>query len=344
MKLKRVTRKNKCRICGKADWCGFAPDGSFAVCMRVSSDKQTRGGGFIHSLEQGSKFKVQSSKFKVQDSKSDSLHPKTPAELNRIYSDFLQHLVLSLKHRNLLRMRGLSDLAVEIHGYKSIPGKIYSNHLAARLADIYDLRGVPGFYTERGSWRFVTYKDACGYLIPIRNVRHEIVALQLRRDDNQKPKYLLCSSTNLPGGTSSGTPPHFATVGQTRKYPSAESIIITEGVLKANIVSDLSGELVVGLVGVGTFNQSLINNLRECFPNLREVKIAFDADAGTNKAVKTQVERLLKLLKDSGLASKILTWHPEYKGMDDFLLSRREPVTKELRLADFPKLENEFIR
>ena len=46
----RVTKAQPCPVCHKPDWCGVAPDGSAAVCMRVESPRPTRNGGWLHPL------------------------------------------------------------------------------------------------------------------------------------------------------------------------------------------------------------------------------------------------------------------------------------------------------
>jgi hypothetical protein len=44
----RVTRHRPCSLCGHGDWCGYSPDGTLAICMRVKSDLPTRNGGWLH--------------------------------------------------------------------------------------------------------------------------------------------------------------------------------------------------------------------------------------------------------------------------------------------------------
>ncbi len=44
----RLTRGEKCCICGRADWCTRASDGSLACCMRVKNPKPASNGGWIH--------------------------------------------------------------------------------------------------------------------------------------------------------------------------------------------------------------------------------------------------------------------------------------------------------
>ena len=48
----RVSKSEKCAVCGKADWCQRSSDGSAAHCMRVESTKAAAGpmGGWIHRL------------------------------------------------------------------------------------------------------------------------------------------------------------------------------------------------------------------------------------------------------------------------------------------------------
>lgn len=46
----RVTKKQKCPICEKPDWCVLSDDGAVACCMRVTSEKVLRNGGWLHRL------------------------------------------------------------------------------------------------------------------------------------------------------------------------------------------------------------------------------------------------------------------------------------------------------
>ncbi|MDQ3665401.1 MAG: hypothetical protein M3410_02170 [Acidobacteriota bacterium] len=47
----RVTKKNRCKICGKPDYCTYAPEAELALCMRVESDRPSKNsmGGWLHS-------------------------------------------------------------------------------------------------------------------------------------------------------------------------------------------------------------------------------------------------------------------------------------------------------
>lgn len=48
----RVSRKERCPICGKPDWCLVARDGTAAICARVQSDRPAGklGAGWLHRL------------------------------------------------------------------------------------------------------------------------------------------------------------------------------------------------------------------------------------------------------------------------------------------------------
>lgn len=50
----RVTRQRPCPVCSHDTWCGVAPDGSTAICMRVSTGAKssTRNGGHLHVLHE----------------------------------------------------------------------------------------------------------------------------------------------------------------------------------------------------------------------------------------------------------------------------------------------------
>ncbi|HLL74834.1 MAG TPA: toprim domain-containing protein [Pyrinomonadaceae bacterium] len=46
----RVTKRDRCRVCGKPDFCTYAPEVGLALCMRVESDRPSRNalGGWLH--------------------------------------------------------------------------------------------------------------------------------------------------------------------------------------------------------------------------------------------------------------------------------------------------------
>ena len=323
MKFSRVNKNQKCPVCHQPDWCGISTDGNVVACMRVESPKQARNGAWLHFLNDGDARKP-AVKVSLRPDFIAPFVERTPEDISEIYSAFLAHLVLAKNHEIDLRNRGLDFWAIELHGYKSMPTPIYAANICASLAKDFDLRGVPGFYRRAGLWRFIDYRFATGYLIPIRNRRHQIVALQLRRDDDRKPKYLMMSSGWQADGANSGTPAHFSTLGKIYLRENIKSLIVTEGALKANVASGFTDLLIVGLVSVTTFNEAFPVQLKEAFPNLEKAQIAFDMDAAANEAVWHQRNRLCRILREADIATTILTWKREFKGLDDYLLSRHK--------------------
>ncbi len=51
-RMHRVSKANRCPICGKPDWCLVAADGSAAICARIADGAQRRCGdaGWLHML------------------------------------------------------------------------------------------------------------------------------------------------------------------------------------------------------------------------------------------------------------------------------------------------------
>lgn len=329
MRLPRVNRQNKCKICGHSDWCGISPDGKLALCMRIESMKQAKNGAFIHLLDESAQIPPSLLKTPKQAKRLSDEH------LNEVYQSFLDRLGLSIDHRANLRNRGIGCVSTVVHGYRSNPLPKFANTIAEQLSKIFMLEGVPGFYFEKGKWKFQTYGGLRGFLTPIRNSKFQIVALQLRSDNGQKwqnepvPKYLPISSYGKNKGTSSGAPHHFAILGKTFKRDRIEEILITEGALKANVISEfISDKPVIGLISVTTFDENLPYQLKQVFPNLRAAKIAFDMevfdknnpDGCAYAHVDRQRKRLVSVLAKQRIKSVIGHWDSNYKGLDDFLL------------------------
>ena len=44
----RVSRQHPCPVCNRPDWCGYDNEGA-VCCMRVTSDKPAKNGGWIHN-------------------------------------------------------------------------------------------------------------------------------------------------------------------------------------------------------------------------------------------------------------------------------------------------------
>ncbi|MDQ3749837.1 MAG: DUF3854 domain-containing protein [Acidobacteriota bacterium] len=160
------------------------------------------------------------------------------------------------------------------------------------------------------------------------------VESQIRFSGALKPtekRYLWLS---LPAMDSAGcgTPLHYAaweTFGVMTN--SNKPILITEGALKADVVTRLRADFsAVATGGVACAHELLVNISRG-----KPVYLAFDNDCRENPAVARQLAKLVKLRlndRENQAETKILIWAESEKGVDDALLKGEK-----LRKISFPE-------
>ncbi len=236
-------------------------------------------------------------------------------ERHNVYYDMLDMLRLSGKHRQNLLNRGLSHSAINKNMYRSMPernSKAYGG-LAYWLSQRHDLQGVPGFYYKGGSWRFV-HKD--GLLIPALDKDGYIQGLQIRLDDESNRKYRWFSSNHYDYGAKARPWIHVAGKDGSKKA------YITEGALKADAASFFTDSgCFVALSGVNCID-GLTGVLAEM--GITEVIEAFDMDKTTNANVAKALAAMKRELISAGFGFRSMTWNPQYKGIDDYLLAMRQ--------------------
>ncbi len=268
----------------------------------------------------------------------------SPQEIHKTYSALLSMLSLTPTHKkHLMEVRGLTSEQIRDFGFKSTPPFYLCRKLTEQLiAHGCIVEGVPGFYVnDSGKWTVKFYTRTSGILIPFRGIDGLIRGLQVRLDhpikneddppDKAGAKYLSLSSANKPMGVSSGNLLHF--VGD----PCARVVYVTEGALKADICHALSGRTFAATVGAN--NTALLDDL---FAMLRqngaeEIIEAEDMDKYRNEAVNKGASKVYLLAKKHGLSCRRLTWDPNCKGLDDWLLSlrRKEQQDKEMKTVTF---------
>jgi hypothetical protein len=144
--------------------------------------------------------------------------------------------------------------------------------------DTGSLRGVPGFWQDRQGVHLWKPKDylLSRLLIPVRDGSGRIQACQMRLPFGTKKglRYLWLSSSDLPHGTSSGSPLHFRF--HLADLPRAAWIVIVEGVLKADVLHDICPELYIVATPCVTANHGALVELTRGRP----VLIAFDQLCG----------------------------------------------------------------
>lgn len=211
------------------------------------------------------------------------------------------------------------------------------------------LRGIPGLYgkVEKVGTNGEVVDDIhlnlpknIGYLIPVIShigTKPAISCMQIRRlDSKSKVRYTFFTSGDdkLKNGSSVNecNKIHYTrNFWQDGKFVVPETVNLTEGALKADVASVLSGQPFIAILGV--------NNVRDLPQELqflkahgcKKINICFDMDYEKNKYVAKALSEIILIIKDSGLIPRKIVWNNQYKGIDDYLLSvsRGETVNKE---------------
>lgn len=230
---------------------------------------------------------------------------------NDTYTALLNKLSLANDHKKNLLGRGLTEDEIVKLNYKTTPIAGMSVIAQQLQAEGLYLAGVPGFYrTKNDTWSFAS--DNRGILIPVRDTEGRIQGLQIRLDKVEKRKFRWVSSVDRKDGCQAEGCPHLAGL-------VSESIILTEGVMKADIIHALTGRTVLAVPGVHSLSKlkGTLERLREL--GLREIKTAFDMDFIVNHHVQEAMDNLLDLLDEMGFKFSTYIWDSRYKGLDDYI-------------------------
>ena len=244
---------------------------------------------------------------------------RQPASLkvrHTVYSAMLEHLTLLPKHEDNLLERGLPKERIEQNQYRSMPESDSAQRLLATLLRScgHELLGMPGFRTYYNEW---TLSGPNGFLIPVRNKDGLIQGLKIRLDDEADPdrKYRWLSSRSMPNGTRS-----YSWVHVTGNV-SSKRAFLTEGPLKGDVASYLSGDALFICIG----GVNAIHGLKDTLIDLgvTEAVEVMDMDQMVNPHVRKAIQAIRKEVRGiKGLKYTKYTWDPAYKGVDDYLLSK----------------------
>jgi hypothetical protein len=235
----------------------------------------------------------------------------TPGMRTVVYDYVLDNLALSSSHAVNLLGRGLDEEAIIRNMYAAAPAPKMMAEIIEAAAGRYDLTGVPGIYRVRnGQWRIAA--DESDLLIPVRDAKWRIVAM-MRRTSSTENRYRWMSCDGAP----SGAPVHHA---EPWNAEFRRAIYITEGQLKADVIACMLGFTTIGLAGCGSIPPGFATELREDYPTVGSIFIAFDTDVSTNLSVARGRERLEMALLDAGYRVHRVEWDAEAgKGLDDVL-------------------------
>jgi uncharacterized protein DUF3854 len=253
-----------------------------------------------------------------------------PATLDCVYRGLLTALPLSPAHCQALRQRGLVDSEIRRRHYGTLPLKGRAA-LAKRIvawwgADV--CAQVPGFYVaERNGQRWWSVAGAAGLLIPMRNLDSHIVALKVRADaPGDGAKYTTVSSAKR-GGPSPGAQVHVPL----HEGLAGDTVRLTEGELKADVATTLSGLLTVAIPGVAQWRRALpvVQAL-----GIQRVLLAFDADWRINPHVAQTLGHTAFALVKAGHEVQVEAWELALgKGIDDLLAAGHTPAVQSVALA-----------
>lgn len=265
-----------------------------------------------------------------------------PAILNKVFRLFINECKLDELHKNhLIHERGLTLGQIEESRYFTFPTRSITRSFVKEVVKEFGndevLRTIPGFFwsQEDAKWLFPKYK---GIGIPIVNSFGEIVGIQIRRDDSadKEKRYVWFSSSfamnheKFEHGTSSGAPIDVV-------YPDVitnNSVIVTEGRFKAQILAKSTGSVTFSVQGVGSWkgiikelerlalaDKPQFNYIHEDYrPSL--VLSAFDADMSKNVQVFEQLKRMTDAIEEKRYPVYYLFWDEKLgKGADDIILN-----------------------
>jgi len=180
---------------------------------------------------------------------------------------------------------------------------------------------IPGLYrAERGGQHWWSLAGASGLTIPVRDIDGRIVGLKIRADHPEKShKYTYVSSAKY-GGPGPGAQVHMPL----HALFSAAPVRITEGELKADVATVLSGVLTIALPGVTLWRQAL--PLLEALQPT-QVLLAFDTDWRMNAHVARALTQTALALVAAGYKVMVETWDASQgKGIDDVLRAGYTPA------------------
>jgi hypothetical protein len=302
-----------CPKCGKRDRCSVRSEPpALVVCYRSPSDEHSADGGYIHregAFERPTNGSAPSEPSVVRASED---------VLDRAYRALLSCAPLSKEHRAALRARGLSDEHIERAGYATLEPRGRAPLAKAMVEAVGEHAAhVPGYVLRSdGARSWPSIAGWPGLLVPCRDARGRILGLQVRRDaPGDGPRYVWLSSRSS-GGASAAT---FAHVPIIRPDARRDEVIVTEGPLKADVVTALDGRLCIAVPGVSAWSRAL-DALAAVGPS--SVLVAFDADRATNPAVAAAHRSLCRALVLRSIRATSLRWNPSLgKGLDDALLA-----------------------
>lgn len=281
-------------------------------------------------------------RFSFEVSTSKGLKTASLCQRSKIYKAIIKNGYASKAQADDLKRRGLANEQISwyvtcSYGMK----KEFSNWCKGEyhaLLEYGNPVGIPGLFgkilkdengREDTSQVFLNMPKDLGYFIPVithtRKGTQEISCMQIRHlKGDLRYSFFTSGDDALENGVSVS---ECNKVHYTRnfwidgKMVIPETVNLTEGALKADVASVLSGQPFIAILGV--------NNTRDLHDELiflkshgcKKINVCFDMDYATNKNVAKALNEVNGLIISIGLTPRKITWDKAYKGIDDYLLS-----------------------
>lgn len=338
----RCSKQHPCPKCGDDNqWCSVSADGNMAKCRRESDGAYKNvvdagGPAYFHRLNSSTLKRTtqptpgreahdntivtaddsteSAAETKLEVADADFRHVVYSAILDALPAVFPDAIVRDL-HR-----RGLTDAEIRRRQYRFVPGSGRGALVAAPLAPVLQRFGkriatVPGVAVVVVQDFERVELSAGGLLIPVRDIAGRIIRLKVRKYGpaaRNKSRYFWLGKG---GGSVAHVP-----LGITAP---AALVRITEGELKADIATALSGVATVSAPGVTAWRLA-VDTAKEL--GAKTVRLAFDSDKAENPIVARAVVECFKTCVAADVAVEMEDWPKEQgKGIDDVLAAGHKP-------------------
>lgn len=268
--------------------------------------------------------------------------PREEPELPREKRDAINRALIAQtkllpKHHDALIKRGATEEFIRERGYTSLPQDLNERYAIARRIQSagISVKGGAGFFSDKNGNALLAYTVE-GHTCPIRLLDGTVHGFQIRKDtwEKKEGKYSALSTPFKKDGSKMRSRVHYAgPYMYSEKFGhlipdlrGKRKIKFTEGCLKADMFYCLTGEPILGILGVNNAVQleETLKELLEYHPEIELVQDCLDMDYLTNVHVQKAIEKCKEIIEGLDLKYERMTWNPEFKGIDDFALAFKQ--------------------
>ncbi len=246
-----------------------------------------------------------------------------PVEVrDKVYRRMSQIMGLNKAHYENLKKRGHSDKWIKGIGYFSYDVAKEDVLIDTLLSEGFSLEGIPTFWVDKkGKWHMKNFSSSIA--VPYFNPKKQIEGIQIRLDKVKEGSSKYFWGAGITYGKEKegkGTPCNSwcSLYIRNKKDPT---LYLTEGAMKAYLISDMAGFNIVAVAGVNSldeFNKLLQSGYLQKL-GIKKIVNAYDMDYLTNKHVFDAIAKVEAMIKDGGFEYERRLWDINYKGYDDYL-------------------------